>query len=60
MSNSSYAQQTCQFGPPTTDVVCPPGNTSTTIAYCSSESLKSNIILRCMNGCPQPGNCNQK
>jgi len=24
---------------------------------CSSDSLKGPIIIRCVNGCPQPGNC---
>jgi len=25
---------------------------------CAGDSLKTNIIIRCVNGCPQPGNCN--
>lgn len=25
---------------------------------CSGDSLSSNIIIRCADGCPQPGNCN--
>jgi len=25
---------------------------------CASDSLKGNILLTCVNGCPQPGNCN--
>jgi hypothetical protein len=25
---------------------------------CAGDSLKTNIIIRCVDGCPQPGNCN--
>jgi len=29
-----------------------------TFNYCAGDSLKTNIIVRCVNGCAQPGNCN--
>jgi len=28
------------------------------ISVCAEDSLKSNIIIRCVSGCPEPGNCN--
>jgi len=38
-----------------TGYTCP---TTGSFNYCAGDSLKTNIIVRCVDGCAQPGNCN--
>jgi hypothetical protein len=61
-SSNEYSTRTtadtCTSGAGGAGVVCPADNPHA--AYCAGASLKLNIIIRCINGCPQPGNCNDK
>jgi len=48
---SSILAQNCTFN----DIKCP---STGEFNVCGGASLGTNIIFRCSNGCPQPGNCN--
>ncbi|KAK3348647.1 hypothetical protein B0T25DRAFT_546165 [Lasiosphaeria hispida] len=52
-SRRSLAQDSCAFR--NLGVSCIPGKPNG--AFCSSPSLTSNIIIRCEDDCPVPGNC---
>jgi len=38
------------------NIICPASNPNGT--FCAGNSLSTNIIIRCVNGVAQPGNCN--